>query len=1113
MVRGNNMLKKIKQAVPNSIKRVIKNSNINIKNSDKIQNNNLIITEIIVNIDDVLLKIKTNQLFKIKRLGVLVSAEKKIYDIPFKYVDNQIILNKKDLQSFSVLGKHVFRVFYDHDQVAHSLKLVEKKLNQKYIVFTESSLNNVNFLYFYRNVNENLTLALSSKNERKTAPKYIQGYLDGQQALVQKNQALFEANHGKTNSGNMFSLAIELASRDNFEVYWVSKKPDSAKKMFEFYGAVNIKIIQHLSYEYGNILSTSQLLFSDNTFYPFFSKRKDQKYINTWHGTPLKTLGKDIKGEETSFGNIVKNMLQVDNLYFSNKHTAQRHLSSLDLDGTLNTNVYIAPSPRNSSFFKTTSLKNIKKYEKIENKKIIVYLPTYRGKSSDANTENSEKIQKLFNDFVSILPDDFVLYYKLHPIDNQNLNVSLDENRIRKIPEEYELYDFLSVTDGLITDYSSIMFDYALLNKPIYLYTYDEEEYFSERGTYLDINDLPFSKFSDATPLVKKLLKSKEQGRNISEFINQFAPYDNENGAKEIIDHVLYGEGSPFIEKYENYNGKPNVYIMGGSLWANGVTAALKNVIDNVDLNKRNYILLVDSNNFKQADIGRYLFFDERIKVYPFKGFAIRSDFEDLIVKKYESGESLLPLEEVYLEKAFEREIGRIFGNNSPDYFIHFSGYEVKFAEFVIFMKNTKTMMYVHNDMFKEYSTRKNFNPNVIFDSYRKADKVVLVNDELKSDFIRHFPDLSKKVTVANNFIGYKNILKIENEPFEEILLENSFHYSIASQGQGNPLSALKERILNGVKNNETRFLKINKVYEELDQSISGIVRNPYLHITNDLALKQLLIKKYLVKEYSSFLSQFGDVDGINKLLVELLFPKALKEFRVDILPKTTQRQLLLYDTIIHKKPDQVNNELDPIENIYNIYGLRKLEVIEELYDENITIFINIARFDQQKRLDRLILAFEKIYQSDSNTRLYIVASHGKEKEALIKLTKNSIANSAIRIFGAMNNPYPLLKKADSFVFTSDYEALGLVVYEALAVGLPVITTNLSTTMKNLDDTQVDPVELSVDGVYLGMKRFLSGKYPNKKFDFESYELKAQREFEEVFNFKNLSSDKREGRV
>lgn len=71
------MLKKIKQAVPNSIKRVIKNSNINIKNSDKIQNNNLIITEIIVNIDDVLLKIKTNQLFKIKRLGVLVSAEKK----------------------------------------------------------------------------------------------------------------------------------------------------------------------------------------------------------------------------------------------------------------------------------------------------------------------------------------------------------------------------------------------------------------------------------------------------------------------------------------------------------------------------------------------------------------------------------------------------------------------------------------------------------------------------------------------------------------------------------------------------------------------------------------------------------------------------------------------------------------------------------------------------------------------------------------------------------------------------------------------------------------------------------------------------------------------------
>ena len=134
--------------------------------------------------------------------------------------------------------------------------------------------------------------------------------------VIKLNHALFEANHGKTNSGNMFALAIELASRQNFKIYWASKNPISAQKMFEFYGISNIEVIEHLSYEYGNIMATAELLFSDNTFYPFFSKREGQRYINTWHGTPLKTLGKDIKGEETSFGNIVKNMLQVDNVFF-----------------------------------------------------------------------------------------------------------------------------------------------------------------------------------------------------------------------------------------------------------------------------------------------------------------------------------------------------------------------------------------------------------------------------------------------------------------------------------------------------------------------------------------------------------------------------------------------------------------------------------------------------------------------------------------------------------------------------------------------------------------------------------------------------------------------------
>lgn len=1095
------MLKEIKKVVPTKVKKVIKkqiSSNGQVK-VPKVKNPNLVLTNIFVDSEKVLLTIKENQPFKVIRLGYLVTGENKIYELPFVQKENQIVLKQSDLQTVDIFGKHVFRVFYENDSKAHSMQLIEENSQTKFPI-SDGNLNNAQFLYFYTNRNKNLTIEVISKSNRRTASQHIQGYLDGKFEPIKLKHALFEPNHGKTNSGNMFALATELASRESYKVYWATKNVDSAKRLFEFYGISNIEVIEHMSYEYGNIVATAELLFSDNTFYPFFSKRKGQRYINTWHGTPLKTLGKDIKGEETSYGNIIRNLLQADILYFSNEYTVKHHLSSLGLDGVLKTKSYIAPSPRNSAFFNIDRAKRIREIEQLQNKKVIVYLPTYRGKSSGASDGSASKIKGLLEEFVANLPEDYIIYYKLHPIDNQKIVINSNEERIKKIPESYELYDFLSATDGLITDYSSVMFDYSLLDKPIYLYTYDQDEYVSERGTYLDINELPFPKFEDSESLINEISNTKEYIDKRLDFKRKFAPFDNGKGAKEIIDHVLFDKHSSHIQEHTTYNGKPNVYIMGGPLWANGITSALQNLIDNIDLEKRNYILLVDTNGLKKENMGRYLFLNDRIKIYPMKGFAIRSNFEDRLVKNFESGKYLSNSEQVLLKNAFEREMSRIFGLDSMDYFIHFSGYEVKFAEFIIYMEKVRTAMYIHNDMFKEYANKQNYNQYIIPEAYKSVNKIVLVNEKLKDDFVKHFPSLSGKIVVANNFIGYRNIKATQDESFNEILLDTNFQYSVASQGQGNPLLALQSRITNGVKDSGIRFQELNKVYELIDQTLSGIVRNKYLRATQIKALKEILVKTYFSKECNEFHERFGMNDDTNDLLIDLLFPKVVKKYQENILPKAFQFQDSLYDIILSKRPDKINNKLDIFSNVYNIYGLRKLEILEELHASDIKIFINIARFDNQKRLDRLILAFEQVYNTNPDTRLYIVASYGTEKENILRLVRNSSASNAIRIFGAMDNPYPLLKQCDCFVFTSDYEALGLVVYEALAVGLPVVTTNLAATMRNLDEEQVYPVDLNEDAVAEGMLKYLSGNFPQKPFDFENYELKSKIEFEEIFN-------------
>ena len=100
-------------------------------------------------------------------------------------------------------------------------------------------------------------------------------------------------------------------------------------------------------------------MINDNTFYPFFSKRKGQKYYNFWHGTPLKTLGKDIKEEYLDFGNITRNFMMTDSIYLPNEYSIQKLLKSTDLDGVLKSKVFVAPSPRNSLLFDNKRGKDI----------------------------------------------------------------------------------------------------------------------------------------------------------------------------------------------------------------------------------------------------------------------------------------------------------------------------------------------------------------------------------------------------------------------------------------------------------------------------------------------------------------------------------------------------------------------------------------------------------------------------------------------------------------------------------------------------------------------------------------------------------------------------------
>lgn len=223
-------------------------------------------------------------------------------------------------------------------------------------------------------------------------------------------------------------------------------------------------------------------------------------YINTWHGVPLKFLGKDQTKDSTLAINWY-NKVKFDLLLSSGEYDNDifhRIFPSTD-------NIQITGLPRNLELYKSeedkkkTKDKLMKSLKLDTNKKTILYAPTFRASSVKDRDEMVlpfgekvfEKLTKQYN--FLIRPHYFIK--KIFPSEG-----IIDVR-------DYDLNDLMILSDLLITDYSSIMFDYFILNKPVILYTYDLEEYKSNNGTYIDPEDIGLPIVENSNEIIAKIVE------------------------------------------------------------------------------------------------------------------------------------------------------------------------------------------------------------------------------------------------------------------------------------------------------------------------------------------------------------------------------------------------------------------------------------------------------------------------------------------------------------------------------------------------------------------------------------------------------------------------------
>ena len=977
---------------------------------------------------------------------------------------------------------------------------------------------------------------------------------------IQKNYFVLESTHGDSVGGHIFYLIDEIQKQvEKSKIFIVSKQPDKHKKLLEEKGISNIHMVKHLSEEYYELLAVSEYLINDTTFYPFFSKREGQKYYIIWHGTPLKNMGKDME-VVVDVANVQRNFYMADKIIVSNEHTKDVLVDSHNLKNIYPGKVVVGPSPRNSVFYNQMLREDIRRNLGIENKKVISYMPTWRG--TVGKVKKSTEVEKMLNYLDKFLDDNTILFVKLHDFEKNSIKNTY--RNIRFFPENFETYEFLTATDALITDYSSVMYDYLNLDKPVILYTYDLDEYANTRGMYEDLTDYPFINI-DTLEELEKVINKIEPTTDYTEMKNRFTKYDSQAGAYKITKNILNDYTDDSIMEYDIHNGKETVAILSGGFWNNGVTTALINTLENVDTSQRNYICFFEKSKVKPEHYYRLLNLPENVLFYPTTGELNGNLYDRMLVKKYLWDENYsAKARKNQLKRLYREEFKRLFGDVKIDWMIHYTGFERKEAEMMRHI-DAKTAIWVHTDMFEEYKAKRNFSKKIVFGAYKDVDKIVLVHNNLRENLVNNIKGISHKMTTVNNFLGENRTRNLGNEDLFESLegvkVDYSFNDNAYKSKNQIHLENFKDEIqtlLNEIKNKKNINYKlvidkiieisstyklsdylthvVNKEIEMINESIHRLqgIFNDNEDLVYELAFEEFVSAilptlkdkedelHFDFPELNDRIEQYRDSEIDEN---EDLSNDAIKQPRQQLSPKveklildsyqTLKREKDLsakYDHLFGKQFEKVSNYMNhsvldnenqlskkPIFDFYNHFRISKVKLLNAIYDENIKVYINIGRYDYQKGHDKLIEAFEDLYEINQNIFLVLVCPHGPLKSKTINRVRNSSARESIVILGGMNNPYPLLSNCDAFVLSSNYEGLGLVVYEALALETDVITVDLPETIQYLEEDQAIIVDNNAKGIYNGLYKHRYNQYEIKPFNFEPFRQSSIKEFEEVF--------------
>ncbi len=574
---------------------------------------------------------------------------------------------------------------------------------------------------------------------------------------------LFDSKNGADFASNMFySLKEFYNEKPDYKYYIVYNNKKTKKKICKLlsnYNITNINYLKIRSLSHYKILATAKYLFSDSTLPRAYIKKKEQIYINTWHGTPLKCMGRDTAGDFDSIGNVQRNLLLSDILVYPSEYMKETMMNAYLINDLYESKIEYCGYPRNSIFFDRNEEKKVRKELNLLDKRVYVYMPTYRGTMKNAKDHINDELQCVL-DHLNVLDkklkENEILYVKLHVFIGDKINFSKYKN-IKPFPNNYETYHFLNIADVLITDYSSVFFDFAVSKKKIILFTYDFNDYMKNRGVYIKLDDLPFPKVSTVSELYDELNANKNYDDR--EFLKKYNTYDCYDAPKKLILDVLH------YKKEERKKEKLNILVYCGNLSKNGLTTSFYNLFKNVDKTKFN-IYATFSEKLYESNLEEVLKLKEYgIYELPFVKSTTKTLDVLLYLKMYKKYNIYNLKIKEKLDHFFDRQIIKNYGYIHFDAVIQFTGYgHMIVKEFQ--RMNAFKMIFIHNNIVSELKTKKTRHLITIKSALNGYDKVMLVSDGIYEPTMEIAENDSNFLTMYN-ICNYEEIIENSKKDIE----------------------------------------------------------------------------------------------------------------------------------------------------------------------------------------------------------------------------------------------------------------------------------------------------------------------------------------------------------